>query len=177
MKTIRKLITVFAAIIILVYLVGFFLPKSLVVEESIEIKAPIDSVFQQVVQLKSFSIWSPWSGYDPNMQIEFSEEDGKVGSVYKWSGNENVGIGIMEITEIIPNNKVNINLNFIEPYESGGNIFFEFEKEDQKTIVTWGYTEKTPVPKNVMMIVYGSKKMLSGVFNDGLKNLKEVCEN
>jgi hypothetical protein len=173
-KTLRRLITFLAAIVILVFTVGLILPKTVEIERSIEIEKPVDQIFTQVSNLKNMSTWSPWREYDPDMIITFEGEDGKVGSVYKWTGNNNVGSGDMKVTHIIENERVDLQLNFIEPYASTSNVYFTFADNLGNTLVTWGYHEKAPIPKNLMMVLFGVKKMLSKEFDKGLRNLKEV---
>lgn len=176
MKIFRKLITFAAALIILLFVIGFILPKSIEIEQTISIESPIDSVFKNVSHFDKFAQWTPWRKYDPNMVISYEGTMGEEGSKYLWKGNEDVGKGVMEITGIENNKRVDINLSFIEPWESNSQVYFTFKGTGNDTFVTWGYSEKTPVPKNVMSLIFGVKKMLSSEFEKGLANLKTYCE-
>ena len=160
----------------MLYLVGFILPKKIELERSVLIEAPIDSVFNQVSNLKKFSEWTPWATYDPNMKKEFEGAMGEVGSIYKWSGNDNVGSGSMKIKAIKPNVRIDLSLEFVEPYTSNSDIYFLFSEINENTEVVWGYVEKNLVPKNVINAIFGVKKMLSEEFDKGLSSLKRKCE-
>ena len=177
MSIFRKLLLFGAALVVLLFLVGIIMPKTIDIERSASIDAPIDSVFKQVSVLRNLAEWTPWKEYDPDMLVSFKGKDGQVGSVYEWNGNKNVGSGNMEITSIDKNKKVEIKLSFFEPYESDSKIYFTFDGDSLKTNVTWGYFEKVMIPKNVMMAVFGAKKMLSKEFDKGLINLTRKCEN
>ena len=176
MKIFRKLLTAIAAIIILLFVAGFILPKKIVTERSILIEAPVDSVFPQVSYFSNMSTWSPWNDYDPDMEITYKGISGEVGSEYNWSGNKDVGKGNMTISAIEPNKRVDIKLSFVEPYESSSDIYFLFEDKGAQTEVKWGYFEKMKIPSNVMMAIMGVKKMLNKEFDKGLVRLKERCE-
>ena len=177
MSIFRKLLIFGAALVILLFLAGIIMPKSIEIERSASIDAPVDSVYKQVSILRNMAQWTPWKDYDPDMLVTFEGEDGQVGSVYKWNGNSNVGSGNMEITSVDKNKIVEIKLSYIEPYESSSKIYFLFNGDSLKTNVTWGYFEKVMIPKNVITSIFGVKKMLSKEFDKGLINLTRKCEN
>ncbi|MFW5887063.1 MAG: hypothetical protein ACOCUL_04830 [Bacteroidota bacterium] len=52
MKIIKNILFGILGVGILLFLVALFLPKSIKIERSIKINAPVDTVFQQVVYLK-----------------------------------------------------------------------------------------------------------------------------
>ncbi len=101
-----------AALLLLLLLIGFMMPKIVRVEEQISIQLPPEKVFEYVSVFEHFVKWSPWSEKDPGMKHFFTGEKQSVGSRYSWEGNSKVGKGYMEITQIIPNERVEMDLNF-----------------------------------------------------------------
>ncbi len=118
--------------------------------------------------------WSPWKDYDPNMKSEIKGKDGSVGATHSRTGNEKVGTGYQEITSIEPNEKIELDLVFQEPWESKSQVYYTFQEQGNSTGVTWGYKEKTPIPQNLIMRTMGVKKMLQKDFDKGLEKLKKI---
>jgi uncharacterized protein YndB with AHSA1/START domain len=117
---------------------GLFLPKNAHVERSIIINVTPSEVFEEVVNYENFVTWNPWSEKDPNMQHSFQGETGTIGSKYSWKGNKKVGSGYMQITDIVVNEHVEMDLNFgprgnakcgfvIQPNENGTRIIWYFD--------------------------------------------------
>jgi len=176
MKKVLKIIGLsLAGIIAVVLIVGLLLPKSMHIERSILVDAPSDVVYPHVSSLRSMHAWSPWVDYDPEMNIAFEGDDGAVGSVYRWEGTDQVGKGYQTITSRTPES-IEMDLIFIEPWQSNAKTYILLDTEQGKSKITWGYKEKTPLPANVMMKVMGVKPMLEKEFDKGLAKLKEQVE-
>ncbi len=177
MKKVFKIIGLsLAGIIALVLIAGLLLPKSMQIERSIIVNAPANEVFPHVNNLRSMHAWSPWVNYDPEMNVAFEGSDGTVGSVYRWEGNDQVGKGYQTITSVTPK-AIEMDLVFIEPWQSNAKTYIFLDNEQGNSKVTWGYKEKTPVPANIMMMVMGVKPMLEKEFDKGLARLKEQVED
>lgn len=176
MKILKRILLVLAILIGTVLITGLIMPKEVNLERMVTINDSLKHVWPQVSNLHSMSVWSPWKDYDPEMEVSYEGTDGTVGAQYHWSGNKSVGTGYQEIAAIDPGKRIDLDLVFQEPWESESNVYFLFEDLGDQTRVTWGYTEPTPVPKNVMMRLMGVEKMLSKEFDKGLSRLKKVCE-
>ena len=94
--------------------IGFGLPTNVHVERSIDINASPGAVFSLVGDLAEFEKWDPWFDLDPNMTIELSGPILGVGSSRSWSGNDDVGSGVMTVVEYQPNQKAVLSLDFGE---------------------------------------------------------------
>ncbi len=80
MKTFKKILLGLLAFIVVVLIVGFFLPRKTHVERSAEISASPEVVYDQVNNLKNWVTWSPWHHLDPKMKMEyFGPESGQLG--------------------------------------------------------------------------------------------------
>ncbi len=60
MKILKRTLFVVGAILVLMAVVGLFLPSHARVERSTVIKAPAEQVFPHVNDLKQWAAWSPW---------------------------------------------------------------------------------------------------------------------
>ena len=92
----------------LLFLVGgFFLPRFVHVERSLEIEMAAAPVFSLLNSYSTFASWSPWAERDPDANYEFSGPEAGVGARMSWSGDPRlVGSGWQEITESIPHSLV-----------------------------------------------------------------------
>ncbi len=178
MKILKITGIVIIALIMILLIISLVLPKEIKIEQPVVIHAPVEEVFPQVSHLQKMEAWSPWKDYDPDMKVTYEGVDGKVGAIYMWEGNKDVGRGQQEIITLKDNELIEIKLSFFEPWESESDIYFTFdEAAEGKTEVIWGYVEEAPVPKNLMMAAFGVKKSLEKEFDKGLLRLKKVCEN
>src|ERR1017187_868247 len=135
MKTLKKILLVLGILIILVLVVGIFLPSKAHVERSIVIKAPVGNAFAQVNTLKNWVNWSPWHKMDPDMAITyFGPESGK-DAKYSWTSDKKmVGNGKLVIAESEPDSLVTTVMIFDR---GKGTASFWFSKTPEGTKVTW----------------------------------------
>lgn len=176
MKILKIIGIVLLSIVVIFFILGFIMPKTITLERRVSINEPIEKVFPEIQYLDNFKNWSPWQDYDPDMKVQISEKDGMVGGIYSWTGNKDVGTGYMEIEDIEPNERIEWNLVFTDPWESSSSVYFDFNPNGDETEVVWGYEEQTKFPANVFMGLMGVKKMLAKDFDKGLVRLKERCE-
>lgn len=179
MKTIKRILQVLAAIIVLALVIALFIKKEYLIEREISINKPKAEVFEYIKYLKNQANYSVWASMDPDMIKEFSGTDGTVGFVSSWeSQNKSVGKGEQEIIKIDEGNRIDYELRFVEPFEDKGNTYLITESlGDSSTIVKWGYTGKMYYPMNLMMLFMNLDKMLGPDLETGLSNLKILMEN
>ena len=148
-------------------------PKSLSVERSVVINADPAFIRDQVVKFENFLVWSPWSGLDKDQKVEITGVDGTVGAKYAWqSENEEVGKGFQTIKSV-SKERVDMELEFTAPWESVSDVYYLFEEVENGFKVTWGYKQEA----NLMMGLFGIEEMLGENFEEGLADLKEICES
>jgi hypothetical protein len=156
---------------------GAIAPTDLHVEREILIYKPKEVVFEDLKYMKGHDRWSPWFKRDPNMRKEHQGEDGTVGFVSSWSGNDQVGVGEQEITKIADGERIDYELRFKKPMEDTSAAYLITEALDtDQTKVRWGMKGKTPFPGNVICMVMNMKQTLAKDFDEGLAMLKADLE-
>lgn len=167
------------AIVAIITILGLVSPKQEVIERSVTVNKPITEVYEYLKSLENMKNWSPWSQKDPNVKNEYFGVQGTVGSSHKWeSTHPEVGSGNQKILELITNQKVGFELNFITPYKSTALGAFLVEAKDQQTKVTWQIEmEYNFVQSIVNNVFHLMDKMVGADFEKGLSSLKEILES
>ena len=82
-----------------------------------------------------------------------------------------------EIITVSPQEEVNIELKFVEPFESLANTQFKLAKEGNFTKATWSMSgENNIISKWMCLIMGGMDAMIGKDFENGLQSLKEKSE-
>jgi len=152
-------------------------PAAYHIERSLTIAAPPDKIFPLLEDFHRFGEWSPWEKLDPNMKRNFAGAAKGEGAVYSWQGNDKVGEGMMTIVSTVPNQQVNVRLEFIKPYASVCQTVWALKSEGDKTTVTWAMDgENKSLMEKAMSVMVDLDKMVGPDFEKGLTNLKTASE-
>ncbi len=151
-------------------------PDEYRVERSIVINASPDQIFPHVNDYHNWTAWSPWEKVDPNMKRTYSGPESGKGSKYSWAGNDDVGVGEMEIVESQPSSKLEIKLHFLKPFEASNTALFTMEPEGKNTKVTWAMRGESPFMCKVMQVFMSMDDCCGKDFEKGLASLKTVSE-
>lgn len=176
MKFLKGLLYVVLGLALLVVVMGLFARKKYRIERSIEIEAPQEVVFEQIRLVKNYEKWSPWHDLDLNMKTSLEGEDGAVGTVYRWDGNEDVGQGSQRITAIGPN-RIDLEVTRLKPWKSTAPMSFELQDKSPLTRVTWHFDLIVGFPWNGLAMFTDVQKQVGKDFERGLGNLKKRCEH
>lgn len=150
-------------------------PTEYQVKREMVIDAPSSIVFEQVNNHSNRIAWSPWESKDPEMTKSYEGPESGLGAIYKWSGNEDVGTGMLEITESTPSTFIKSELAFTEPWESSSTVEWTFEEGSDGTRAVWTISGELPG----FMFWMGQEEMDEAMAEDlenGLQNLKTICE-
>ena len=169
----QKLLYGIASIIVLLIIVGLALPRHARVEATTSIDAHPATVFALINDFRRVSLWSPWLDTDPNARIVFSGPVRGVGATMTWDGAI-IGTGTQIIKEIRPFEFIATAIN---PGESSEHrAWFNLERQDDMTIVTWGYE----ADQGYNIVARYFSLILSGVvqrdYELGLTRLKQLAE-
>ncbi|HBR96514.1 MAG TPA: polyketide cyclase [Gammaproteobacteria bacterium] len=146
------------------------------VERRKRIQAPAEAIYAYLNDLQAFRRWSPWEEKDPNMTASHSGTESGVGAVFAWDGDKNVGKGRMEIIAAEPNERVEIKLDFLKPFEAHNIVEFLLEEADCQTTVAWVMTGSNTFFSKIMSVFVSMDKMVGPDFEAGLNKLQQLVE-
>lgn len=174
MKTFLYILLTIVAVLVII---GLIAPTKYAVEKEVVINKPKAEVFDYLKYLKNQDNWSVWSKRDPTIKKTFRGQDGTVGFVSAWEGNDEVGKGEQAITKIDDGERIDSELRFIKPWESVNPTYIITESvSDNETKVKWGFSGTSPFPMNIMMLFMNMEDGIGKDFEDGLNNLKGILE-
>lgn len=165
------------ALLVLVFVVYVALqPGQYVVERTKVIEAPRPVVYGILADLERFEAWSPWAGRDPDIETTITGEPGEVGAIYRWTGNDQVGEGSLEITAVNPQERIEQKLVFITPFESEAKTMFLLDDAEGGTEVTWRMEGENGFVGKLMDTVMDMEAMIGKDYEAGLAKLNEVAQ-
>ncbi len=175
MKTLKKILVVLAALVVVLLLVGLLLPGSYRVERQVVIRARPDAVFAKVNTLKHWPEWTAWTvARFPDMKLAFSGPDAGGGAVNTWAGKTS-GDGTLKLTRSEPGKLIAYDLDFEHgKYLSKGEITFTAEGET--VAVKWvnaGDLGANPISRWFGLLM---DRMMGPDLQTGLDNLKRSSE-
>lgn len=175
MRLISRLLLLLSALIVILVIGSFFLPKSQHVERSVDIAASAEKIYPYLSNPKKFSQWSPWSKIDPDMKMEYVGAESGKGAGMKWQSEQpSVGSGTWTIVSIKENEAVNVEMDFGD--QGVATSFFTLKPSGNNTQVTWGFD--TDAGMNPLMRWMGllMDKMVGTEYEKGLNELKTLIE-
>lgn len=173
MKTLKRIGLGLLIVIVLLALIGFFLPRKSHVERSIVINTPVQVPFALVNDLTEWKKWSAWHKMDTNTKYEFSTPPSGTNAWFSWN-SEVTGKGKMTLTDVKDLEYIKAKLEF-DGYDASGADFF-FKEENETTKVTW--TMDSDMGNNPFGRWMGlcMDKMIGSDYEKGLTALKEESE-
>ena len=165
-------------VVVVIGVVGFAStkPDTFEVHRSATMKAPAAKVFGLISDFHNWGSWSPWEKLDPAMKKTNSGAPSGKGAIYEWEGNDQVGKGRMEITDMTAPSKIIIKLDFFKPFEAHNTAEYTIETKGDSCEVTWGMHGPQPLMAKVMCLFMNMDAMIGKDFERGLGNLKTLAE-
>ena len=173
---IKKILIAVAILIVVLVIVVVLQPSEFRVTRTATVSAPPEVVFDQVNDLHKYQTWSPFAKVDPAMKTTLEGPQAGTGAVLGWAGNSKAGEGRMTLTESRPNELVRFNLEFFKPFKATNIAEFTFKPEGDQTVVTWSMTGKNNFMFKAVGLFMNCDKMVGGMFEEGLANLKTIAE-
>ena len=170
----KKILLGLALVIVVFVIVVATRPAEFRVVRAATIPAAPDAVFPHINDLKKWQEWSPWAKIDPNCKVAFEGPVEGSGAKFSWSGNNDVGVGTMTITESKSPDTVRIKLAFLKPMEGDSDVVLTLKPEAGGTLVTWQMDSKNGFAAKAFGLFVDCEKMCGDQFEQGFKNLKDV---
>ncbi len=173
MKVLKFIFFGLLSLIVLAAVAAIFMKKDFHYEKSTDINASKDLVWSYVSNFSKHDSWSQWKLLDPNMKTEISGVEGTVGSKMTWvSDHAQVGNGSQTISNIIPGERIDVQLEF--DGDRNSTSYYKFAGDSTKCKVTWGLDMHIDYPMNVMGPIMDA--MMDDMFVKGLNMLKDAAE-
>lgn len=174
MKILLNVLGGLAALVLLLVVVAFFLPRSYRVERTTVIKAKPEAVFPLIADLRRWKDWGAWQERDPGMQLSYSANATGVGAWSAWiSASE--GSGKMTLTAVEPAKRIAYNLEFPDMGTSSrGTLTLEPAAGGVKVV----WADAGDLGMNPLFRWFGLflEKMIGPDFERGLAKLKTLAE-
>jgi effector-binding domain-containing protein len=175
MKLLKLLLKIGVIVLAIIGLLGLFAKKNYTITRTLDIKAPMQLVHDQVRYFKNFPQWSPWHELDRNMKTTMSGTDGEPGAVYTWDGNEKVGKGKQTITGVAAD-RVEMNVELSEFGSVWKLQHLQKAIDTSNTVATLQLDVHIPFPYNIGAMFTDIDKYLGKDYERALANLKKRCE-
>lgn len=169
-----------AAIVIVIALVviaAALRPSEFRIARSLPMNATPARIFPYINNLHAFQEWNPYKDKDPKARNEFSGPEAGPGAVFHWTGDGNVGEGIMTIVSCAPDSRVNVDLEFLKPFPGHNAVEFSLSPQAVGTVVTWSMAGKYALFPKIVGLFINMDQMIGGDFEHGLSRLKKLVES
>ena len=176
MKALKVILGVLVFIVLAFIILGLFLPSEINVERSVTINATPAEIHPYVNNFRKWSDWTAWAKKDTNLTNTYEGSESGVGSVYKWSGNEDVGNGMITMTKSDTSQGIRYDMSMEDgQFLSKGSIVYS--PVEDSTAVTWSYQADIGgniIFKYAMVFI---KPYIEHDFDEGLQRLKTLVES
>jgi uncharacterized protein YndB with AHSA1/START domain len=168
----KRILQIIGALILVVLVVPAFLPQKFSMSRSIEINAPVTTVFSKLTDLNEYVKWNPFPEGDPTNTAQVSGTG--AGSSLTWKGDK-TGEGKMTIASIEPEQKIAVKMDFYKPMSGEGMVhWITTPKSESATEMVWTFDQDLPYFSRYFGLVMD--KMMGGHFEKGLVNFKSLVE-
>ena len=168
------IVYIFIGLVVLLLFIAALMPKTYNIEKTIIINRPVDVVMDSVGDLNYYSKWNPWQQSDATAKSTITGSPKTPGHQYTWQGKK-VGVGSLTLRDL-DHKHIHFDLQFFKPWKSKAKDNWLFEPwGSSDTKVTWQNSGQLPWPIASLMGPLISKN-LNHQFQQGLNNLKKMCE-
>jgi uncharacterized protein YndB with AHSA1/START domain len=175
MKIFKRIVAALVAVVVVAVLVSFVLPRHPTVTRSVDIAAPVSTIFPIVSDLRRFNEWSPWFDRDPAAEYTFTGPIDGVGQTMNWTSDKpEVGSGKQSITRIEPDRQVEMSLEFGQQGTADATI--TLEPKGNATTVTWDFSGDAGFNPVMRYMGLMFDKWIDPDYEKGLARLKTVAE-
>ena len=175
MKVLKGILYALLGLVVLVLVIGLFLPTSAHVERSITTSASADTVYGIVNGFARFNEWSPWDGLDPATKYTYSGPATGAGAKMAWTSDKpEVGSGSQEISAVEPGRSVTTHLDFGDQGQATSRILIV--PAGNGSHVTWSFD--TSFEGSYFGRYFGLlfDRMIGADYEQGLARLKALAE-
>lgn len=170
-----KILAVFIGLVVLLCVVALFVKKDYTITREILINNSVNNVYDYVRYHKNQREFNQWLSFDPNTKIELrGSEDGTSGAIMHFeSSHKKTGTGEWENTRLVPNERIELELRFLKPYQfTASGILYFIETKKGRTRLVWEYNSGMPWPKNITLLFMNMDKIIGKDIEATLEKIK-----
>lgn len=170
----KKILAASAGFVLLLIVIGMFLPSRLQVERDILIDTHAATIFALLNDFRQVSKWSPVLESDPNAQIDISGPPRGVDASIYWNGHI-IGRGRKTIIESVPYEKITTQFELGD--QAPATATYTLSSEEEMTRVVW--LHESDYGFNLVGRYFGmvQNPVIGREQEEGLRRLKELAEN
>lgn len=174
MKILKYLLYILLALVAIGIILGLFGPKSYKVERSVVVAGTPEVVWPHLSSIRKVNEWSPFLKMDTTTVVEYSGNDGEVGSTGKWNSKK-MGKGEQTLTAIDPMKSSKVHLKFFTPMGTmESDAYLNLEPDPGGSKVTWGLTGNNNFLGRAMSALRSVEKEVGPAFEKGLADLQKL---
>lgn len=173
---IKKILLGVMAILVLIVGIAAMQSPDYKGSRELSIDAPAEKIFPFLNSSKLAEQWGPWLEVDPQAKMSYSGPDTGVGSRASWESPGQLGTGSATIVGSVPNKQVDIKLEYSKPMNMTQDSVYLIESTGGQSLVRWTVTGQNSLMGRVMCLFVNMDKMVGGMFEKGLSNLKTLVE-
>lgn len=173
---VKKIIIAFVAVIAFICIFAMTRPSEMFVVREATINASPEAIFPYINSAKKCEEWMVWKDMDPKAIPTYSGPDEGVGSTSSWDSPGQMGTGQAVVVESIQNQSVKTQLSYTKPMKMEQLSEITLSASPNGTVVRWSVTGRNNFLCKVMGIFMNVDKMVGGMFEKGLANLKMKVE-
>lgn len=171
----KKIAVGLVGLVVLFVLVVATRPTDFKYERSLSMPGTAASAYALVEDFHNWPRWSPWDGLDPNQKRTFGGAARGEGSIFEWDGNDKVGAGRMTITRAVPDQLIEMKLEFLRPFAATNHVALTVKPGEGRAgevTVTWTMTGQNGFGQKAAGLFMDMDKMLGDDFSKGLSLMK-----
>lgn len=169
----KKFFVAFGVLVLVILVLPAFLSSKFSMSRSIEINAPVATVFTKLTDLNEYVKWNPFPEGDPTNKADVYGSG--LGAYLVWKGDK-TGEGKMTISSVEPEQKIGIKMEFYKPMSGQGMVHWITKaKSDAQTEMIWTFDQDLTYFNRYFGLFM--EAMMGKHFEKGLSNFKSLVEN
>ena len=170
----KKFLTFIFLVLLILGVVGYFLPTQYAISKSITIAASSDKIHEYVGDLNKWQEWTPWKGKDPDIEIILGDKTTGIGATQSWKDKH--GGGSLVFTAWSPDKGIEYDLFFQGGKYKSKSVIAYTSSTNKKTKVKWTLRGDTNVSIIGGYLALFMKYSVGSMFQEGLDQLKIMVE-
>jgi len=168
----KKLLIGLVVLVVILVVVGIFLPKDYEVRRSVVVDAKPSAVHKYVGDLEKWKEWEPWTEADPTLEVTLGKKTSGVGASQTWKSKD--GDGKLTFTATDSDKGVEYDMSIGEWSSKGA---LRYDAVEKKTKVTWEMAGTVDMPVIGGYLALMMDSWTGPYFEKGLAKLKAKVES